>query len=132
MEPGLRPLHFIRSSQDDLRKFPKEVRHQVGFSLKLAQMGEKALNTVPLIGFRGASVLEVISDHDGNTFRCVYTVRFGDAVYVLHAFQKKSKTGIRTPTKEMNLVRLRLRDAEKHHKENYAKERRAKSGTTRA
>ena len=74
-------------------------------------MGRKALYAKPLGGYGGAGVLEVVDDFDGDTFRTVYTVRFGEAVYVLHAFQKKSRRGIATPKSELDLVRLRLRRA---------------------
>jgi phage-related protein len=69
-----------------------------------------------LKGFGGQSVVEIVASHDGNTWRTVYTVQIGDAIYVLHAFQKKSKSGIATPKKEIDLVRSRLRDAQSDHK----------------
>lgn len=68
-------------------------------------------------GFGGRSVLEIVADHRGDTWRSVYTVRFQDAVYVLHAFQKKSKSGIATPKKELELIRRRLAEAERDHRE---------------
>jgi len=77
-----------------------------------AQLGEKAETAKPLKGFGGAGVLEVVEDFDGSTYRAVYTVRFSTAVYVLHAFQKKSKKGIATPKKEIDLVKARLKLAE--------------------
>jgi phage-related protein len=132
LEQTRNPLHFVRESRDDLRKFPEDVRYEIGFSLNLAELGDKALNAVPLIGFGNAGVLEIVADYDGDTYRCVYTVRLPFAVYVLHAFQKKAKKGRKTPHKEMNLVRSRLKDAEKHHQETYEKEQRAKGGKTRA
>lgn len=79
----------------------------MGFALYLAQVGEKHPDAKPLKGFPGAGVLEVTDDLDGDTYRTVYTVRFADAVYVLHAFQKKSKRGVRTPTHVMDLIRQR-------------------------
>lgn len=88
----------------------------MGYALHLAQLGEKSPAAKPLKGFGGAGVLEIVDDHDGDTFRAVYTVRFGDSVYVLHAFQKKSKSGIATPAKEMETVRERLKLAEAHHR----------------
>lgn len=128
----MKPLHWVGSSRDKLREFPEDVRREVGFSLEIAQRGGKALNAVPLIGFGNARVLEIISDDDGDTFRAVYTVRFRDAVYVLHVFKKKSKSGISTPKSDMALVRSRLKDAERHYEEHYEKERRkgaARRGT---
>ena len=97
----------------DLKSFPADVRQEVGFALDQAQHGEKSLHATPLVGFKGAGVLEIISNSDGNTYRAVYTVRLSEAVFVLHCFQKKSKAGTATPTKEMDLVRSRLRDAER-------------------
>jgi phage-related protein len=100
---------WIGSSLEDLRRFPAEVKEEMGYALHLAQVGELHLNAKPLRGFGGASVLEIVSDHDGNTYRGVYTVRFRRAIYVLHAFQKKSKRGIQTPIKEIQMIRDRLK-----------------------
>ncbi|TIM05826.1 type II toxin-antitoxin system RelE/ParE family toxin [Mesorhizobium sp.] len=108
---------FLGSTLVELRDFPKEVRDEIGFSIETAQIGGKAINVVPLVGFKGAGVLEVISDFDTNTYRAVYTVRFHETVYVLHAFQKKSVKGIATPRREMDLVRSRLKEAQKHYEE---------------
>ncbi len=88
-------------------------------ALDVAQQGEKHESTKPLQGFGGAGVLEVIDDFDGDTYRAVYTVKFKGVVYVLHAFQKKSKKGIATPKEEIDLVKKRLKAAEEHYKENY-------------
>lgn len=89
----------------------------MGFALYQAQLGGKHIHAKPLRGFGGASVLEVVENHDGDTFRAVYTVRFPNAVYVLHAFQKKSRRGIKTPKKEVELVTARLKDAEEDYKQ---------------
>ncbi|WEZ85080.1 type II toxin-antitoxin system RelE/ParE family toxin [Rhizobium sp. 32-5/1] len=102
------------SSLDDLREFPDDVKEEVGFALFKAQCGERAINVTPLIMFKGAGVLEVISGHDRDTYRAVYTVRFGETIYVLHAFKKKSKSGKATPKHEMDLVERRLKAAEDH------------------
>jgi len=118
----LKPLHWLGSSRDDIREFPEDVRREIGFSLWLAQEGDRAINAVPLVGFGNAKVLEIVSDDASGTFRTVYTVRFPLAVYALHAFQKKSKRGIETPRKDTLLVRSRLRDAVHHYGENYEKE----------
>jgi len=115
----LKPLHWISSSKKDLCEFPKEVRQEAGYSLHLAQRGEAALGAVAMVGFGGAKVIEVVMDHDRNTYRAVYTVKFTKAVYVLHAFQKKSKKGIATPKPELDLIKSRLKDAEEHYKETY-------------
>jgi len=94
--------------------FPKAVREVLGFALYQAQMGNKHVQAKPLRGF-GSGVLEVVSDHQGNTFRAVYTVRLGGRVYVLHVFQKKSKRGMATPKKDLELVMQRLRRAIEIH-----------------
>src|SRR5713226_69473 len=106
-----KPLRWIGSSKDDLSAFPQEVRRRVGGGLWDAQCGLKAPYAKPLRGFGGAGVLEVVDDHDGNTYRAVYTVRFAGAVYVLHALQKKSKRGIATPKPELDLIKQRLKRA---------------------
>ena len=91
--------------------FPLPVRQEMGYALYLAQVGMKAPKAKPLRGFGGAGVLEVVEDYRGDTFRAVYTVKFAGAVFVLHAFQKKSKRGIRTPRAEIELIEARLKSA---------------------
>jgi phage-related protein len=91
------------------------VRQIVGYALYLAQLGDKHLDAKPLKGFTGAAVLEIVADHDGDAFCVVYTVRFADAIYALHAFQKKSKRGIATPKWEIERIRQRLRQAQAHY-----------------
>lgn len=108
-------LVWVESSLNDLRAFPEEVRQVMGFALFEAQMGGKHVAAKPLRGFKGAGVLEVVDDFDGDTFRAVYTVRFTDAVYVLHAFEKKSKKGISTPRRNIDLVEDRLKMAQQIH-----------------
>lgn len=120
----MKPLHFMGSSQKDLRSFPQKVRREAGFAIHVAQDGGKALNAVPLVGFGGAHVLEVVIDDDGQSYRAVYTVKFEDAVYVLHAFQKKSHKGIATPKPDMALIRRRLLQAREHHREHYETKKR--------
>jgi len=105
-------LEFIASSRRDLIAFPDRPRQDAGYALYLAQKGERAPGTKVLTGFGGSCVVEIVEDHDGDTYRCVYTVRLRHAVYVLHAFKKKSKRGTATPKREVDLVRARLRDAE--------------------
>ena len=95
---------------------PDDVIDVFGFVLHLAQMGKKHDQAKPLKGFGGASVLEVVEDHMGDTYRAVYTVKIADKVYVLHCFQKKSTKGIETPKHEMDLIRERLRAAQTHAK----------------
>jgi phage-related protein len=106
-----KPVRWIGSSRDDLRTFPEEVRSRVGGALWEAQLGRKAGWAKPLRGFGGAGVLEVVDDFDGDAFRAVYTVRFAGMVYVLHAFQKKSKRGIATPRHEIELIEQRMKRA---------------------
>jgi phage-related protein len=104
-------VHWVGSSKADLSAFPDDVRRRVGGALWDAQIGQKAPFVKPLKGFGGGGVLEVVDDFDGETYRAVYTVRFPEVVYVLHAFQKKSTRGIQTPKREIELIRQRLRRA---------------------
>lgn len=124
----MKEVHFVGSSLKDLRKFPADARQEAGFAVHAAQRGDKAINAVPLVGYGGASVLEVVINHDGDTYRAVYTVKFKDAVYVLHAFQKKSKKGIKTPQIDKSLIDGRLRLAKEHYEENYGKKVEDKRG----
>jgi phage-related protein len=110
-EPPFKPVIWLGSSRKDLRSFPEPVRDHVGFALYVAQRGAKHRDAKALAGFGGAGVLEIIKDHRGDTFRAVYTLRFAGTVYVLHAFQKKSKTGRETPHRDMDLIHQRLREA---------------------
>lgn len=106
-----RPLVWRAASKADFMAFPASVQRDMGYALFLAQMGERHSRSARTLGgFRGANVVEVRESHDGNAYRAVYTVRFADAVYVLHAFQKKSKKGIATPKAEIDLIEKRLRD----------------------
>jgi phage-related protein len=100
-----------------LRGFPSEVRREIGYALFAAQRGETDPAAKPLSGFGGGSVLEIVADQPGGTWRTVYTVRYREAIYVLHAFQKKSKRGIATPKKDIDLIRRRLAEAERLHRE---------------
>jgi phage-related protein len=104
-----------RQRKAHLRTFPGEVKDSIGFALYVAQQGGKHSDAKPLRGFSGAGVLEIIEDHRGDTYRAVYTVRLAGRVYVLHAFQKKSKIGIETPKAEINLIKSRLKRAEEEH-----------------
>lgn len=105
------------SSLKDLRGFPEEVKDEIGFALYQAQRGLTPRSAKPLKGFTGASVLEIVDDFQTDTYRAVYTVQFADAVYVLHAFQKKSKRGVETPKVEIELVKARLKLAKEHYQE---------------
>lgn len=107
-----KPLAWIGSSYKDLMALPADVRRYFGFALSLAQAGDKHDAAKVLKGFGGAGVLEVVEDDADGTYRAVYTVKFAEAVFVLHCFQKKSKRGIETSKKDLDLVRERLRVAE--------------------
>lgn len=104
-------MRWLGNSRRELCGFPDKVRREIGQALWFAQMGDKHPSAKPLRGFGGAGVLEIIEDHAGNTYRAAYTVRFARAVYVLHAFQKKSVRGIETPRHQMELIASRLRAA---------------------
>lgn len=107
-----KPLEWIASSYKDLMALPPDVRRRFGYALSLAQMGDQDDAAKVLKGFGGAGVLEVIEDNVGGTYRAVYTVKFTEAVFVLHCFQKKSKSGIATPKTDMDIIRARLKVAE--------------------
>jgi phage-related protein len=115
--PPPKPVRWVGSSKGDLSAFPDDVKRRVGGALWEAQIGGKAPYAKPLKGFCGAGVLEVVDDFDGDTYRAVYTVRFAGIVYVLHAFQKKSKRGAATPKTDIDLIRQRLKRAEEDYKE---------------
>jgi phage-related protein len=107
---GEKPLHWIGSSKADFMAFPEAVRSDMGYALGVAQLGGKHPRAKPWKG-EGGGVLEVVESHDGNAYRAIYTVRFEGAVYVLHAFQKKSPSGIRTAQIDVDLVHERLKRA---------------------
>ncbi len=113
----LKPLVWIGSTRQVVQGFPLEVRKAIGFALYQAQEGGKHIQAKPLKGFGGAGVLEVVEDYDGDTYRAVYTVKLASVVYALHAFQKKSKKGIKTPKQEIELIKKRLKAAEGDYKE---------------
>lgn len=120
--PPLKPCLFIASSRDDLQGFPDVVRQDIGHALYEAQCGFEPLHVKALKGFGSRGVLEVVEDHDGDTYRAVYTVRFASAIYVLHAFQKKSKKGIATPKQDVELIKRRLKVAEDDHRRRQTEE----------
>ena len=111
----IKQLFWVGASLSDLKKFPDDVKDVFGYALYKAQIGEKHPAAKPLKGFAGAGVMEIVEDHDTNTYRAVYTVKLADTVYVLHVFQKKSKNGIATPKKELELIKARLQRAIEHH-----------------
>jgi len=106
-----RPLIWCGASKSEFMAFPPTVQREMGFALFLAQLGERHSTMAKTLGgFGGATVIEVRESHDGSAYRAVYTVRYAAAVYVLHAFQKKSKRGIATPKAEIDLIEKRLKD----------------------
>jgi phage-related protein len=116
--PQEKPLHWVGASKRDFLEFPESVKDDMGNALGLAQFGGTAPNAKPWKGL-GAGVLELVESHDGNAYRSVYTVRFPEAVYVLHAFQKKSPSGIRTSRRDVELVAKRFRAAQHDYEEHY-------------
>jgi phage-related protein len=112
-ESAPKELVWVGSSRKDIRDFPPTVRRTFGVALFAAQLGETPPEAKILKGFGGGAVVELIDDHQGSTYRAVYTVRFATKIYVLHAFQKKSKRGIATPQQDIRLIRERLRWAER-------------------
>lgn len=118
---AIKPVSWVGSSYNDFCAFPGRVQDDMGYALYRAQTGKKHEHAKPLRGFGGAGVLEIVTNHVGDTFRAVYTVKLPTAIYVLHAFQKKSKTGIKTTAQDMVLIRQRLKLAESDHKEQLGK-----------
>jgi phage-related protein len=123
MKPVLKPVEWIGGARDDLREFPDDVQQLMGFALYRVQLGKKHPQAKPLKGFKGASVIEIVEDFDGDTYRSVYTVKFEEIIYVLHAFQKKSKRGIATPKQDIDLIESRLKRAKEHY-DSYLQEQR--------
>lgn len=113
-------LEWSGSSKRDLMDFPEDVRRTMGYALGVAQLGAKHPAAKPWKG-EGAGVLEVVESAEGNAYRAVYTVRFSNAVYVLHCFQKKSPSGIRTAKTDIELIHKRLKAAQQHYEENHEK-----------
>src|ERR1700680_1300720 len=102
--PPLKPMIWVGTTLKDLREFPAPVQDHMGYALYVAQRGGKHQDSKVLSGFGGAGVLEVMKDHRGETFRAVYTLKFAGTVFVLHAFQKKSKSGRETPRRDIELI----------------------------
>ncbi len=112
-----KPLIWVNSSYDDLKDLPKTPRREIGFALSDVQSGEYPDTAKPLTGKDLKGVYEIRTDDEGNTYRAVYVVNLGEHIYVLHVFQKKSKKGIATPKKDMDLIRSRLKRAQELAKE---------------
>jgi phage-related protein len=113
----MKPCFFVGSARKDIQAFPDKVKNVMGAAIQTAQFGGKAASAKPLKGL-GSGVLEIVENHDGDTFRGVYIIRLEGAVYVLHAFKKKSVQGIKTPQKDIELVKSRIKLAEEHHAKN--------------
>lgn len=112
MSSSPKPLRWVASSKKDLMAMPEDVQDTFGYALHLAQAGKKHPDAKPLKGFGGAGVLEVVEYFHGDTYRAVYTVRYAEAVYVIHCFQKKSSQGISTPKPDVALIKSRLKAVE--------------------
>lgn len=121
---ALRPLLWIASSKRDYAAFPLRLQENFGFELFLVQTGQHPPSAKPLQGF-GGGVVELIGNLQGDTYRAVYTVRYAGAVYVLHAFKKKSKQGIKTPQGDINLIQQRLKDAARDYAERFKPEKKS-------
>ena len=116
-----RPLHWVGSAKNDLLEFPEDVIDDFGYGLGVVQLGGVPPSAKPWKG-KGPGVFELVGDHRGDTYRVAYTVRFSRAVYVLHCFQKKSPSGIRTARTDIDLIRQRLKLAQKDYEVRYGKE----------
>lgn len=110
----MKPCFFVGSARKDIQAFPEKVKNVVGAAIQAAQFGGKSAAAKPMKGL-GSGVLEIVENHDGDTFRGVYLIRLEGAVYVLHAFKKKSLTGIKTAQKDIELIKSRIKLAEEHH-----------------
>lgn len=117
---GERPLDWVGTSKRDFLQFPEPAKAEMGNALGIAQFGGKHPAAKPWKG-HGPGVFEIVEDHDGNAYRAVYTVRFAEVIYVLHAFQKKSPKGIKTARRDIDLVIARLKLAQEDHEERYGK-----------
>jgi phage-related protein len=122
-KPLLKPCLFVGASRRELKALPEDVQGEFGYALYEAQRGGEPLAAKALKGFGGRGVLELVEDFDGNTYRAVYTVRFAGIVYVLRAFQKKSKAGIATPKSEIETIKTRLRAAEADYRARFKNRR---------
>lgn len=114
---GRKPLDWIGTSKKDLLELPEQIRRMIGYSLNLAQSEREDSDSKPLKGFGNANIREIIKNDAGGTYRAVYTVEFKEIIYVLHVFKKKSKTGIKTPKQEIDLIESRLKTAQHLYKE---------------
>lgn len=114
MTSSYKSIVWIGTSYKDLCQFPHPVQREIGFALWRAQEGQKHHRAKPLKGFRG--VMEIVDNYDTNTYRAIYTTKIGQDIYVLHAFQKKSKSGIKTPQRDLDIIKKRLQEAQRNAK----------------
>ena len=119
--PQEKPLHWIGSAKKDLLAFPGEAVDDFGYTLGVVQLGGTPPSAKPWKG-EGPGVFEIVEDHRGDTYRVAYTVRFAKAVYVLHCFQKKSPSGIRTAKNDVELIHERLKTAQADYEVRYGKD----------
>jgi phage-related protein len=119
---GEKPLFWVGPSKEDLLEFPEEVKDEIGIALSVAQFGGKHPNSKPWRG-EGPGVFEIVEDHRGDTYRALYTVKFKHALYVLHAFQKKSPKGIKTAQTDVELISKRLKSAAEDYEARYGKQK---------
>lgn len=124
MDADRKPLHFIGSSKRDLGDLPEPVQDVFGSALLDAQYGDVPEGARPFGEGVPREVMKLVEDYDGDTYRAAYTVVFAEAVYVLHVFKKKSKSGIGTPQPDKDLIRGRLRAAVEHWQQTYRKRER--------
>lgn len=122
-DKAMKELNRIGSSKKDLLKFPLSVKKEMGHALFIAQEGSKHKDAKPLKGFGSAKVLEIVIGDGSGTYRTMYTVQYEEVVFVLHAFQKKSKTGIETPRQNMDLVEQRLKKAQEEYRSRFSTQR---------
>ncbi|BAY23804.1 hypothetical protein NIES2100_35960 [Calothrix sp. NIES-2100] len=115
-EVPLRPIVWMGDSRKNIREFPEQVRASVGYALQLVQAGETPIDAKPFKGI-GSGVYEIVKRYDTDTYRVVYAVKIGEKIYVLHAFQKKSKRGIKTPQSDIDLIKKRYQDALEREKQ---------------
>jgi phage-related protein len=126
--PSVKPVEFVGSAEEDIAAFPRPVKLLMGFAIYQAQIGQKHRAAKPLTGhktFKGAGVIELVGDYDGDTYRAAYTVKLAGVVYVLHAFQKKATQGISTPKSEIEKIKGRLARAREHYEMHYVKKQKA-------
>lgn len=116
VEIALRPLIWMGDSRKNIREFPVDVQKSIGYALQLVQAGETPMEAKPFKGV-GSGVYEIVKRYDTDTYRAVYAVKIGEKVYVLHAFQKKSKQGIKTPQADIDLIKQRYKDAQEREKQ---------------